>query len=160
MPNGDIVTPDLRDAERLQGFASNWTEPAERAARAGFRWKLVGNAVSVPVARWVGQRLASPGVFRPPAAATPVTVGKAWPTNAWNVGNGRLTAPLSEWPKRYKRPSLEAFLRHPTRALSIRATAGFLGRARRSTLHFPAGFLEALEAHLRCSQVATAQDPL
>lgn len=33
--NDSIVTPDLRDAERLQGFETNWTQPAESVRRAG-----------------------------------------------------------------------------------------------------------------------------
>ncbi len=57
--DGSITTPDIRDAERLQGFDADWTLPAlaVEGVRRGHRWKLVGNAVSVPVARWVGQRL-------------------------------------------------------------------------------------------------------
>ncbi len=58
MPDGEIVVPEIRDAERLQGFDADWTEPAAATSRRkGARWKLVGNAVSVPVARWVGERL-------------------------------------------------------------------------------------------------------
>ena len=58
--DGSITTPDIRDAERLQGFDADWTLPAldVGGVRRGHRWKLVGNAVSVPVARWVGDRLA------------------------------------------------------------------------------------------------------
>ena len=50
LPSGEVVTLDIRDAERLQGFPSNWTKPAERGTKRGSRWKLVGNAVSVPAA--------------------------------------------------------------------------------------------------------------
>ena len=62
-PDGLIATPDLRDAERLQGFDLDWTAPASNSGQrrgSGSRWKLVGNAVSVPVARWVGERLRDP----------------------------------------------------------------------------------------------------
>ena len=42
-PSGRVVTPDIRDAERLQGFEANWTLPAEELTRRrGSRWKLVG----------------------------------------------------------------------------------------------------------------------
>ena len=60
--DGSISTPEIRDAERLQGFEADWTQPAigEQGVRKGHRWKLVGNAVSVPVARWVGERLTKP----------------------------------------------------------------------------------------------------
>lgn len=147
MPNGRIVTPDLRDAERLQGFAADWTKPGERVGRQSLRWKLVGNAVSVPVARWVGERLASPGAFEL-HDVRPVRAGHAWPTNAWNVGEGRLTCDISEWPKRYKRKSLVDFLRYEPKLLSERATAGFLKRTRQGSLNFPAGFIKALDRHL------------
>src|SRR5690606_35704194 len=42
LPNGRVVTPDIRDAERLQGFPADWTQPAETVARKSVRWKLVG----------------------------------------------------------------------------------------------------------------------
>src|SRR5947208_3159878 len=57
LPSGRIIKPDIRDAERLQGFRADWTRPAERVARKGARWKLVGNAVTVTVAEWIGERL-------------------------------------------------------------------------------------------------------
>jgi DNA (cytosine-5)-methyltransferase 1 len=147
MPDGRVVTPDIRDAERLQGFAAGWTKAAETVARASFRWKLVGNAVSVPVARWLGERLAAPGDFRVRDVA-PLPLGRAWPTLAWNVGEGRFTARLSEWPKCYRSKPLESFLRHEPKPLSAKATAGFLERARRGHLNFPVGFLQALDRHL------------
>jgi DNA (cytosine-5)-methyltransferase 1 len=34
LPSGDVVTPDIRDAERLQGFPENWTLPAEEGKMA------------------------------------------------------------------------------------------------------------------------------
>src|SRR5262249_12660226 len=51
LPRGQLVTPDIRDAERLQGFPAGWTAAASptSAKRNGPRWRLVGNAVSVPV---------------------------------------------------------------------------------------------------------------
>src|SRR6185312_9475478 len=49
MPGGRIVKPELRDAERMQGFEADWTKPAESISGRGrgHRWKLVGNAVTV-----------------------------------------------------------------------------------------------------------------
>ncbi|HEY4918707.1 MAG TPA: DNA (cytosine-5-)-methyltransferase, partial [Xanthobacteraceae bacterium] len=63
LPIGGIITPEIRDAERLQGFKSNWTEPAESVGRSSLRWSLVGNAVTVPVAKWLGSRLLRPGSY-------------------------------------------------------------------------------------------------
>lgn len=46
-PDGRIATPDIRDAERFQGFDPDWSAPAETVRKRNYRWKLVGNAVSV-----------------------------------------------------------------------------------------------------------------
>jgi DNA (cytosine-5)-methyltransferase 1 len=151
LPDGPVVVPDIRDAERLQGFPPGWTRPAERAARPGVRWKLVGNAVTVPAATWVGRRLARPGRVRASVLA-PIASGRRWPTAAWNVGDGRWEVSASEWPVRRARRSLESFLRYRVRPLSARATAGFLGRAERAKLRFPTGFLAAMRRHLQVLQ--------
>lgn len=147
MPDGRIVTPDIRDAERLQGFRAGWTKPATTVTRASFRWKLVGNAVSVPVAKWLGGCLRNPSEFAV-SGVREVQPAKAWPTNAWNVGEGRFSCELSEFPKRYSRPSLEEFLRYEPKLLSTRATEGFLQRVEKGSLRFPTGFLDALRKHL------------
>ena len=59
-----LVTPSVEDAEELQGFARGWTSSAcDARGRKGPRWKLVGNAVTVGVAEWLGRRLACPGSY-------------------------------------------------------------------------------------------------
>lgn len=146
LPSGEIVTIGLRDAERLQGFPADWTLPAEAVARRSMRWKLVGNAVSVPVARWLGRRLARPGHFHE-RAMMPLFPGVRWPHVAWNVGDGRFTTELSMWPVRREAKILHEFLTE-TEPLSQRATAGFLSRTRKSSLRFAPGFLEAVRRHL------------
>lgn len=146
LPSGNVVKPDIRDAERMQGFEEDWTEPAERVARKGSRWKLVGNAVTVDVAEWIGERLRLlDGDASLPGMAL---VGKRWPTAAWNVGEGRFAAELSTWPTSRGQVPLHEFLKHPPTPLSIRATSGFLSRARASSLRFPEGFLDALQRHV------------
>ena len=150
MPDGRVVTPDIRDAERLQGFPVNWTKPAERVVKKGGRWKLVGNAVSVPAAAWLGRRFKKPG--SPLEFATHSMHGhRHWPNAAWNMGDGRVTVHASEWPVRYAYKSLETFLKYPPKLLSAKATAGFLERAGRAKLNFKdkVGFLDALQRHLR-----------
>jgi DNA (cytosine-5)-methyltransferase 1 len=145
MPDGEVVMPDIRDAERLQGFPANWTKPAEKVARSGARWKLVGNAVSVPAAAWLGRRLLKPGrVLDFPLAAIR---GTHWPTAAWNVGGGRVAVDASEWPMERACTPLAEFLKYVPRRLSIKATRGFLERTERSSLRFPKGFLDTLRAH-------------
>jgi DNA (cytosine-5)-methyltransferase 1 len=145
LPNGEVVMPDIRDAERLQGFPANWTKPAESVGKSGLRWKLVGNAVSVRAAAWVGRRLSSPGRV----CTFPVSNirGTHWPTAAWNVGNGRMAIGASEWPVRRKYISLLDHLRHPPKPLSVKAASGFLSRTEKSGLKFPDGFIDAVSAH-------------
>lgn len=41
------------ECERLQGFPDGWTEGESDSAR----YRMLGNAVAVPVARWIGRRL-------------------------------------------------------------------------------------------------------
>ena len=148
LPDGRIVTPSIHDAERLQGFPVKWTHPAEMVAKRGVRWKLVGNAVSVPVARWLGDRLASPGdvILRHVRA---LDRGEQWPVAGFNVGKGRFANTLSTWPKAVPRKALHEFLGQNPEPLSRRATAGFLGRTCRAKLRFPPGFIKAVEMHLR-----------
>ena len=68
-PLGLVGKPDVRDAERMQGFVADWTQPAESVVRAGHRWHLVGNAVTVDVATWIGERLADRAITTPSAIA-------------------------------------------------------------------------------------------
>lgn len=147
LPSGELVTPDIRDAERLQGFPAGWTEPSvdDPSRRNGPRWKLVGNAVSVPVFRWVGERLAKPRRYD--GKHDPVRSSGAWPKAAWCVDSSIHAADVSSWPKRLKAPPLAEFLRYPVEPLSLRATRGFLDRAGKGSLRFPAGFLDAVAAH-------------
>ena len=149
-PNDNsIFVPDVRDAERLQGFPADWTRPAidQPGVRRGHRWKLVGNAVSVPVARWIGGRLRAPRSFDEQGSTLVENVAR-WPRAAWG-GNGRIYAlERSMWPVQWPREHLADFLRFPGTALSERAAAGFLSRARTGNLRFQPGFLEAVEKHV------------
>lgn len=145
LPDGNVVMPDICDAERLQGFPVNWTKPAERIARSGHRWKLVGNAVSVHAAEWLGRRMARPG--RVLEFDTAPLQGMHWSTAAWNVGDGRVSVHASEWPVRKRYVPLQEFLRYTSRPLSAKATRGFLKRTERSGLRFPDGFISSLHKH-------------
>lgn len=148
-----IVTPPIEDAEAMQGFPRGWTVPAQPdGKRNGPRWKLVGNAVTVGVAEWLGGRLATPG--------EPILEGQSidklrWPTAAWGGKGKAWASPLSMWPT--NQPYLHLLdVVDPERAvpLSVRAASGFLSRAERSTLRFDPDFLVAIKEHIR---VCTAE---
>lgn len=146
LPDGRFIKPDIRDAERLQGFDPDWTLAAEDVGRASYRWKLVGNAVSVSVATWIGERLAVPGHYA--ADKDEEMKPNRWPAAAWGDGKGkRYVADVSSWPKAYKGRCLADFLEYPGSPLTYRASHGFLTRARASHLHIPRGFLDKLAAH-------------
>ncbi len=148
MPNGDIVTPDIRDAERLQGFPANWTSIDANGGRraVGARWKMVGNAVSVPVAKWVGMRL------RRPKSADfehrPFSGYGYWPNAAWGYKSTVFQVDVSMWPVQYTYKRIGDFLKYPTVPLSLRATEGFRSRTREAKLRFKPEFLAALDAHI------------
>lgn len=145
MPSGAIILPDLIDAERLQGFAADWTKPAEDVARPSFRWSLVGNAVSVPVASWLGASLAAPDNYD---RGRDDAFGNRWPKAARFDGLKRHAVQIGPHPVTPHATDLHTFLSRPGKALSQRATAGFLLRTHRGNLRFQPGFIDAIEAHL------------
>lgn len=154
-PSGEVGTPDIRDAERLQGFPADWTKPAEEVVRASLRWRLVGNAVSVPVARWIAERIRA----RPRGKVKRVKIEAhvPWPPAACGEAGCRFVIPASAFPVSRRMRPISVFLRFRPRPLSEKATEGFVKRARAGNLRYPAGFLRVLERH--ASRVAAASKP-
>jgi len=149
IPAYDYVgTPDIRDAERLQGFPANWTACLENEGyRAGDRWRLVGNAVSTKMSEWIGRRLNKPGHYDHSQDAE-VTEGR-WPKAAWGRNGKVYRANVSEWPVNHRKTPLSAFLKHPLKPLSPKATRGFRGRALVSEeIAWSPRFLDSLATHL------------
>jgi DNA (cytosine-5)-methyltransferase 1 len=147
LPNGAVITPDIRDAERLQGFPEEWTEPARGVAKASLRWSLIGNAVTVPVARWLGERLALPGSYEF-GRDREFAHGQRWPRAARFDGAKRHSVEINGFPVWKQRVPLVEFLRYSGKPLSARATRGFLSRTYRAKLRFPSGFQDRLREHL------------
>lgn len=60
-PEGRVRRLTPLETERLQGFPDNWTMPKEEIANVNTldsaRYHACGNAVSVPVAEWLGKRV-------------------------------------------------------------------------------------------------------
>ena len=128
--DGSIVQPDIRDAERLQGFDADWTLPSIqfKKTKKGVRWKLVGNAVSVPVFKWVGECLSNPRDYDD-EKEIPLSKKAAWPRAAWGRKGEAYSVDVSMWPLAHEYQHLSEFLRYPTTPLSERAAAGFLKRS-------------------------------
>lgn len=151
---GRIVTPDIRDAERLQGFPANWTYvkcAGRKHERA--RWRLVGNAVSVPVARWIAHNIASPAL-RTPAAETILRSDEMWPRAAfgWNTRRYHVNA----YALGTKHKPILTFLRYDASPLSYGATRGFRQRYEKGALRKDTAFIAALRAHERHMRSASS----
>ncbi|WP_307861594.1 DNA cytosine methyltransferase [Nocardioides xinjiangensis] len=141
-----ITRPSVRAGERLQGFRAGWTE---LEAKDGVRWKMVGNAVSVPVATWIGRGLAKP---RSPVDVTrrPLEVGRRWPAAASSVAGVREAWSLSERPLVVRPQQTLAGLlaAHGADPLSLNATRGFTSRLIASNLRRRPDFVDDLRAHI------------
>lgn len=159
LPGGEVVTPDIRDAERMQGFEPDWTAPSLAVARPGHRWKLVGNAVTVDVAEWVGARLRAPSCTGRHVGGYPIEEVGSWPRAAWNVGRGRFAADISAFPVQRSAGALHDWLEYEPAPLSAKATAGFLRRTETSSLRFPRGFLDLIGTHLKRMESGTWAPP-
>ena len=147
LPSGRVVTPPIEAVERFQGFPPRWTSALRNVRHGRSRWRLVGNAVSVPVAQWIGRRLVAPGRYDA-SNDRPFVDGARWPRAAWCMGGARMVADVSECPLDKRRGRLSAFMTEQWPELSNRALAGFVRRAHEGSLRYPDGFLAALEANL------------
>lgn len=136
MPDGRFVVPGIEDAEALQGFPRGWTGAGEAVGGRGLgpRWKLVGNAVSVPVASWVGRRLCEPG--RVAVSPDRCREFSRWPMAAAGEAQSQTIEvyPLSVWPIRRRPRMIARFLRQ-AQPLSLRAASGFRERTFRAKLN-------------------------
>jgi DNA (cytosine-5)-methyltransferase 1 len=148
-----IVTPSIADAERMQGFPEGWTQAALGHGRSGTRWKLIGNAVTVGVATWLGGRLAAPGEFDEDRA-TQLEEPDRWPSAAMGSKGQRWRVPVSMWPQ--QRPYshlLELVDREQLTPLSRRAIEGFSSRMGKSSLRFDEAFRIAIKDHVEAMQL-------
>jgi DNA (cytosine-5)-methyltransferase 1 len=147
-PDGEVLMPSLAACERLQGFPPGWTAVVNGNHGRKPEWRLIGNSVSVPVARWVAERVKNPGAVLTFAEREIATDGK-WPNAGWNVGNGRVGIDASDHPVSVARPSISTFRDANWTRLSDRALNGFIRRALEGGLNMPEGFLDALSSAWR-----------
>jgi DNA (cytosine-5)-methyltransferase 1 len=159
LPDGtgkhSFITPTVSDAERLQGFPRDWTNvfPDDKKFQRA-RWRMLGNAVSVPVAEWVAKRLSSPVEFELNHLSRRLTE-RRWPSAAWgSAKDGRFEVPVSAWPHRKTPKPLISFIKNIEKCppLSKRAPAGFLSRFEKGSLRAGGArvkLIKALKQHVK-----------
>lgn len=144
-----IATPAIEDAERLQGFETNWTDISTEEPRgAGKRWRMVGNAVSVPMAKWIAERLTATTEPFQTSEIVGLPDDSGWPRAGWGMKGLRARCDVSEWPVHVEGEHLASFLRHSVAPLSEKATSGFLTRLRKSNLSYEPAFEADLAHHV------------
>lgn len=148
-----FVVPSVEDGEELQGFDRGWTRVSDDWQAHRARWRMVGNAVSVPVAEWLGQCLSAESGEWQPGGQWMATA--AMPPAAHGYKRGRrFTSDASIWPVRVRRKPLARLLKDNV-PLSHRAAAGFLKRLERSGLRIaPDQFRRALGEYIKFARSA------
>lgn len=144
--DGTFWLPAIEDCERLQGFDAGWTSAVTQVTQ---RFRMVGNAVSVPVSRWLGARMLLERdtlSLRGPSAHIVGTRGL--PENAFFDGNHRYGVPLTSPWSRSKMKRLRAFLQHEPKPLSHRAVTGFRKRLLNGNLNPRQDFVDDLDAYI------------
>jgi DNA (cytosine-5)-methyltransferase 1 len=152
--DGRIATPDIGDLERLQGFPIGHTAIADESKKRS-RARLVGNAVSVPIAEWLGQRLCRPGRYD---GAHDWALGQdaRWPSAAWGERGSRYESSASTFPRSDLMPPLAEFLREEGTELSSRACAGLLNRLTKYGTRVPEDFVADLCARALSADAVAA----
>lgn len=144
-----IATPAIEDAERLQGFDPGWTDISDfDPLGARRRWRMVGNAVSVPMAKWVAAQLTAMSTpFDEDEDDRELPDERGYPSAAWGHKGRRRSSAVSEWPVCDEQQHLPAFLRFPEKPLSKKAIDGFRSRLVKSSLRYEDAFLDDLTHH-------------
>lgn len=148
--NNFFGTPSIEDAERLQGFPSNWTQPIEDGGfKANNRWKLVGNAVNTKVSSWIGERIQNFPNYQIDPKRIKVSKCKPWAKAGFNDGNIVMEVVSTPYPEGINYTPILDFLEHPLQPLSLKATLGFRKRVLESTLiKYPQRFIDSINTYL------------
>jgi len=147
LPDGQLGTLSLADAECAQALPVDWTKPGELAGASG-RWKLVGNSLTRTIPEWIASRLEYPQPYTSGVTDRLFSPSRSgWPMAAWDMGAGPRAADVTENPCALPRPLIGPWLSTALKPLSERASSGFLLRAGQGTLRFPPHFLERIAAH-------------
>lgn len=146
-PDGEISTPDIRDAERLQGFPVDWTKPAEDIAKPSSRWKLVGNAVTVDTVVWIANKMITPKPYDS-SNDTILSPNDKWPAAAWGMNGLRWKSKANQFPVTREEISLSDFLLFPRKSLSLKAAKGFASRLNQGNVRVPQFFKDAINQYI------------
>jgi DNA (cytosine-5)-methyltransferase 1 len=150
-----LVMPGIQDAEELQGFPRGWTRAAETRRSNGPRWKLVGNAVTVGVAEWLGARLTDPGDWTDDGELH--DAARRWPAAAGGSDGKVHAMHVSEFPVLREYRHLAELVDLPNaRPVSTRGAAGFWSRLQRSNLGRYPGFRDDVDEYVVASAAAAS----
>ena len=141
-PDGLVLTPSIEACEQLQGFPKGWTE-AEYQGRRTPRWKMLGNAMPVPISEWAAKCINTMNATTR-CRETALLHANKWPIAAFGSKRSRRAVAVTEFPVARNRRGIETFLDENWKPLSRRALNGFISRAETSKLRFPSGFLDKL----------------
>ena len=156
LPGEKFKVVGVGDGEALQGLSRGWTDAAVDTGAIDHRWKLVANAVTVGVARWVGTSIVgySQGLGRNPAALSCDEFARTgpWPPAAAGEDGRSWPCSASVWPRREPPQMLLSAISPSATTLSHRAVTGFLNRIDRSGLRLPDHMYSDLEEHQRVTR--------
>lgn len=154
--SSEFLSPGIEDAERLQGFPINWTKAADLFLKGSRqRWLLTGNAVSVPVAEWIGKRLREKNsVSRRDWVNS--NQSDRLPRAAYGGPKSEVVGlvPKGEGPSNPTLSLLSGFGLFAPKPVSKRAIAGFTRRFEAAPLRKNQQFLQDLRCYLELHQAA------
>jgi DNA (cytosine-5)-methyltransferase 1 len=149
-PGRKFVKPSIEDAEAMQGFPRGWTAVENvDVTKKGPRWKMVGNAVTVGVAEWLGSRLLAPGAVHDDVQFEVLGSGR-WPMAAWGETDKVYSVTgISEYPQQgdYTHLADVVDLKNAD-VLSHRGALGFQRRLKLGNLGKHPGFRDSVEEHV------------
>lgn len=142
---GAFAMPGIEDGEALQGFERGWTRAATNVCAKGerLRWKVVGNAVSVPVIEWIYRGLSEIGA--PSIPGTELSGDARWPKAAHGGSGRRFAVPVGDFPVAMPSSGIASFVKSPV-PLSERQMRGFLSRLSQGTLKADPRFVADMKA--------------
>ena len=111
-------------------------------AKASYRWRLVGNAVTVDTVKWIAIKIKKPQKYDA-TNDVPFNFQSNWPKSAWNMGEGVYISKSSLYPQNTEKRLMD-YITHEKHPLSLKATSGFLKRLENGKMKPPYYFANAI----------------